>query len=122
MFQLAKRQFTEKLLEKHFGMTSSIPLSHLNCNALLSPSPIPSSDPSQTYIRGSRIDLVLRLAWKMLNLVLERLFIINYKNNLTKKKKEKETNPKPLQSFDSSAASKPFEAQVEKDISLKETT
>lgn len=37
-----------------------------------------------THIHTNMTDLVLCLAWKVLSLVLERLFIINYKNNLTK--------------------------------------
>lgn len=37
-----------------------------------------------THIHTNMTDLVLCLARKVLSLVLERLFIINYKNNLTK--------------------------------------
>lgn len=111
---------TKKVLEKHFDIMSSLLISHLSHNTLLSPSPtIASRNPSQTYICGNGIDLVLCLVWRVLSLVLKRLFIINYENNLTKKK---ETNPESPQSFDSSAARKSFAAPVEKDISLKETT
>lgn len=88
---------TKKVLEKHCDIMSSLPLSHLSHNTLLSPSPtIPSRNPSQTYLCGNGIDLVLHLAWKVLSLVLKRLFIINYKNNLTTKKEKKKPTPSPL--------------------------
>lgn len=128
VLQLVKRLFTKKVLEKHFDITSSLLLSHPNHNTLLSPSPtIPSRNPSQTYKCGNRIDPVLHLAWKVLSLVLKRLFIINYKNNLTKRKRKKKKRetlpiPKSSQPFDSSTARQTFANQVEKDISLKETT
>jgi len=114
-----KRLLTKKVLEKHFDITSSLPLSHLSHNTLLSPSPtIPSRNPSQTCICGNRTDLVLHLAWKVLSLVLKRLFIINYKKQSDK---EKNPSPKSPQSFDSSAARRSLAAQVEKNIALKET-
>lgn len=130
VFQLVKRLFTKKVLEKHFDITSSLLLSDWSHNTLLSPSPtIPSRNPSQTYRCGNRTDLVLHLAWKVLSLVLKRLFIINYENNLTqsggggKEKKGKlPPIPKSPQPFDSSTARKSFANQVEKDVSLKETT
>lgn len=131
VFQLVKRPFTKKVLEKHFDITSSLLLSDRSHNTLLSPSPtIPSRNPSQTYKCGNRTDLVLHLAWKVLSLVLKRLFIINYKNNLTKREGEKGKKkgntsppiPKSPQPFDSSTAKKSFANQVEKDVSLKETT
>lgn len=128
VFQLVERLFIKKVLEKHFDIRSSLLLSHPSHNTLLSPSStIPSRNPSRTYKCGNRIDLVLHLAWKVLSLVLKRLFIINYKNNLTKRKRKKKEGkkipiPKSPQPFDSSTARKSFANQVEKDISLKETT
>lgn len=96
VFQLVKRLFTKKVLEKHFDITSNLLLSHPSHNTLLSPSPtIPTRNPSQIYECGNRIDLVLHLAWKVLSLVLKRLFIINYKNNWTKRKKKREKKPHP---------------------------
>lgn len=126
VFQLVKRLFTKKVPEKYFDITSNLLLSHPSHNTLLSPSPtIPTRNPSQTYKCGNRIDLVLHFAWKVLSLVLKRLFIINYKNNWTKRKKKRRKKtpiPKSPQPFDSSTARKSFANQVEKDISLKETT